>query len=122
MTISDADTVSYVIVVRGVPEPAYAKFAKQFPKHRGGVNPRTRETYHAVECDLSDVCKNLEWIETNLSEHYTNITLGVSIYTARNWSNFDVPDEILQATQKYNIALRLMFSSPATRSADTSDA
>src|SRR4051812_7223861 len=112
MTNSDADTISYVIMVRGMPEQTHAKFAERFPQHLGGVNPILRETYHTVQCELPDLCENLGWIRSNLSEQYTNISLGISIYTSRNWSNYDVPSEILVATQKHAVALRVSFSSP----------
>lgn len=115
MAVADPDKISYVIVVRGMPAQAHAKFAEHFPEHRGGVNPRLHETYHAVECELSDVGANLDWIVGNLSKQYTGISLGVNIYTPRNWSSFDVPNEVLKMTQAHDIGLRVNFASPATK-------
>jgi len=115
---SNTDTVSYVILVRGMSEIAHSKFAKRFPQHRGGVNPSRRETYHTVQCELSVVDEHLDWIVTDLSAQYTDLVLGISINTPRNWSNFDVPMEIIQATQKYDVSLRISFSSPVIPSID----
>jgi len=118
MAASNTDTVSYVILVRGMSEIAHTKFAKRFPQHLGGVNPKRRETYHTVQCDLSGVGEHLDWIVTELSSQYTDLELGISVYTPRNWSNLDVPIEILHATQKYDVALRISFSSPVIPSID----
>jgi hypothetical protein len=118
MAATYADTVSYVILVRGMSEIAHAKFAKRFPQHRGGVNPSRRETYHTVQCDLSVVGERLDWIVTDLSAQYTDLVLGISIYAPRNWSNFDVPIEIIHATQKYGVSLRISFSSPVIPAID----
>jgi hypothetical protein len=115
MANSDADTISYVIVVRGMPDQTHAKFSERFPQHRGGVNPRLRETYHTVQCELPDICEDLEWIMENLSKKYTSISLGINIDTPRNWSNYDVPIEILIAAQKHAVGLRVSFSSPPTK-------
>lgn len=98
-----------------MPGQALAKFSEHFPQHRGGVNPRLRETYHAVECELSDVGANLDWVVSNLSKQYSGISLGVNIYTPRNWSNYDVPVEVLKVTQTHDVGLRVSFSSPAAK-------
>ncbi|WP_198292005.1 hypothetical protein [Janthinobacterium sp. CG3] len=121
MADSKLDSVSYVILLRGMSESAYAKFANHFPHHRGGVNPRLKETYHTVPCELSVVGEHLDWIVTGLSPHYRELALGVSIHAPRNWSNFDVPNEVLHATHKYCIPLRISFSSPATPPINSGD-
>lgn len=118
MAASKPDTVSYVILVRGMSEIALTKFAKRFPQHRGGVNPSRRETYHTVQCELSVVDEHIDWIVTGLLAQYTELVLGVSIYTPRNWSNFDVPSEIIHTTEKYGVSLRISFSSPVIPSID----
>ncbi|WP_293996490.1 hypothetical protein [Sphaerotilus sp.] len=112
MSKYNADTVSYVIVVSGMPEGAHALFSERFPKHLGGVNPRIRETYHSVECDIADVRGNIEWVVNTLSGQYTSLRLGINIYTPLNWANYEMPAEIICAVQEHAVSLKVMFSSP----------
>ena len=115
--VSDPDAISYVIVVRGLSEAGYDIFCGQFPQHRGGVNPRLSETYLSVESELADVRSNLDWIVEKLATRYRAIELAIAIHAPRNWSNYDIPPEVVSAAQNGAISLRVMFSSPvASRS------
>lgn len=111
-TASHPDAISYVIVVRGLSEASYEIFSSRFPQHRGGVNPRLSETYLSVECQLADVSSNLDWVVEKLVNRYRTIELGIAIHTPRNWSNYDIPPEVVSAAQKSAASLRVMFSSP----------
>ncbi|MGJ7610122.1 MULTISPECIES: hypothetical protein [unclassified Variovorax] len=115
MSKSDADVVSYLVVVRGLHESAQRQFFEKFPKHRGGATPGPdpREIYLVVDCEPDEVSANLCWIAEAIPRKYRAVELGVHIYTPRNWANFDVPAELLGAAHQYGATLRVSFMSPA---------
>ena len=69
--------------------------------------------YHRVECEIGEIAGALAWIRETLSGKYATLQLGVNVHTPRNWSNLDVPTEVVDAAHKFGVPLRVMFSSPA---------
>lgn len=115
MIESAKDVVSYRVVVRGIAESAGVHFSKRFPGHRGGASPgpNPREIYQVVDCELGDVSAALSWIVGTIPGQFRVVEVGVDIQTLRNWSNFDLPSELVQAAQQFGVTLKVSFASPA---------
>lgn len=117
MTSSDPDVVSYSIVVRGLHEAAYERFSRRFTGHRGGATPgpHPREIYQVVDCEVGQVYGSLSWIASEIAGRFRVVELGIGIHTPRNWSNFYVPLDVVQAAHEFGATIRLSFMSPVVR-------
>ena len=115
MAHADSDTIAYVIVVQDTDLPARKLFCEHFANYQGGANPSTLRPYSSVPCKLSELGGHLEWITSALANQYTDIRISISVYTPRNWADYDVPEELLKITRQYNLSLNITFSSPAKR-------
>ena len=115
MNESAEDVISYMVVVRGLAEVAYARFSKRFPGNRGGASPgpSPREIYQVVDCELGDVSDVLSWIVGTIPGQFRVVELRVNIQTVRNWANFEFPSEIVQAAERCGATLKVSFMSPA---------
>jgi hypothetical protein len=106
------DQVSYHVVIRGIDGDAFELAATHFNCRRGGVNPSDHSVYISIPLELASVEAGVSWINDSLGGMYQSLVVGVSVHTERNWSNFMVPSELISVIAKYDVQLKINFSSP----------
>ena len=113
MTNIDEDCISYFIVVDGIKAEAGSLFREQFPNSRGGVRPDTLMPYRSIPCELSEIENALMWITKNLTNSYSTTCISIGVQSIRSWANFNVPRQLIELAQKYQIDLKISFLSSA---------
>lgn len=115
MANTEEDSITYVIVVNGTELETRILFCEHFPNFRGGARPETLIPYSSVPCELNEIESALAWITKNLTGSYSDICIGIGIYSIRNWANFAVPHQIIELAEKYQADLKISFSSPVQK-------
>ena len=115
MANTQEDSISYVIIVNGTELEARNLFCEHFPNFRGGVRPDTLIPYSSVPCDLNEIESALVWITKNLTGSHSGICICIGIYSIRSWANFVVPHQLIDLAQKYQVDLKISFSSPVQK-------
>ena len=112
MSIGDPTKIVYFVVVYGLDAESQQLFCQHFSGARGGADPTTLRIHNSVQCELPEVVNCLAWIATTLQYRYEGLCVGIGVSTPLSWANIVIPPEIMAITLKYDLELKVSFSTP----------
>ena len=112
MTSSNpADKITYYVVVDGLDPEAQQAVMRHFETKRGGARPHDLSLYVSIAIDLVRVTDCLSWLTDSLAGRFQGIHIKASIETDLNWTEFDLPTQLVDTASRHGVDVKVYFAS-----------